>query len=92
MEEDKIIKKTPSADEELKETAREAFAKISRQSLIRGGQAMCQVILNKITAFEKAPGNKSNNDHKRLIKDIKRFCEISVSSKANETEQETVQN
>lgn len=93
-----IQEEKPTNNEDLKSAIEETVAKISRQSLLRGGQAMCQVILNKITAFERVPGSKSNNDHKRLIKDIRMFCETALSRKVNidgETElveQKTTQN
>lgn len=83
--------------DELKEAIEETLSKIRRQSMLIGFQVSCQTILDKIVAFEKRPGSKSNNDHKRLIKDIKQFCEISLSRKVNtdgETEpiEETTQN
>lgn len=81
----------------LKEAMQATFEKLRRQSMLLGFQVSSQTILDKITAFERKPGSKSNNDHKRLIKDIKNFCEIAVSRKVNtdgETEpiEETAQN
>jgi len=70
-------------NDELKGAIQETMSKIQRQNLLLGAQAMCQTILDKIVAFERKPGSKSNNDHKRLIKDIKRFCEIGLSRKVN---------
>jgi hypothetical protein len=89
--------KNLSSDDKLKEAIGESFSKIRRQSMLLGGQSMCHIILNKITAFENKPGSKSNNDHKRLIKDIKHLCKIGLSRKVNadgETEaiEETAQN
>ena len=84
-------------NDELKDAIEETLSKIRRQSMLLGAQVMCQTILDKITNFERTPGSKSNNDHKRLIKDIKRFCEVGLSRKVNtdgETKsiEETVQN
>ncbi len=84
-------------NDELKDAIEETLSKIRRQSMLLGAQVMCQTVLDKITAFERKPGSKSNNDHKRLIKDIKQFCETGLSRKVNangETEpvEETVQN
>ena len=84
-------------DDELKGAINETLSKIRRQAMLLGAQAMCNTILDKILTFERTPGNKSNNDHKRLIKDIKKFCETGLSRKVNtsgETEpvNETVQN
>lgn len=99
MEENKPIEnqKETLNNDELKGAIEETLSKIRRQSMLLGAQVMCQTILDKITKFENIPGSKSNNDHKRLIKDIKKFCEIGVSRKVNtdgETEpvEETTQN
>lgn len=85
------------SNDELKGAIEETLSKIRRQSMLLGFQVSCQTILDKIVAFEKRPGSKSNNDHKRLIKDIKQFAEIGLSRKVNtdgETEpiEETAQN
>lgn len=88
-------------DEELKGAIEDQLSKIRNQAMILGFRVGLKTILDKITAFERSPGNKSNNDHKRLIKDIKKFCETGLSRKMNEngeveipekTESETVQN
>jgi hypothetical protein len=81
----------------LKDAIEETLSKIRRQSMLLGAQVMLQTVLDKITVFERKPGSKSNNDHKRLIKDIKNFCEIGLSRKVNadgetEPKEETVQN
>lgn len=89
------------AKDELKDAIEETLSKLRRQSMLLGAQAICQTILDKILVFERKPGSKSNNDHKRLIKDIKNFCEVGLSRKVNtdgetesieKTEEETVQN
>lgn len=99
MEENKITEeqKEPLSNDELKGAIEETLSKIRRQSMLLGARVMCQTIFDKITKFENTPGSKSNNDHKRLIKDIKKFCEIGLSRKVNidgETEsvEETAQN
>lgn len=74
---------TQEAKDELKDAVEEAMSKLRMQSMLLGAQAICQTILDKITTFEKTPGGKSNNDHKRLIKDIKNFCEVGLSRKVN---------
>jgi hypothetical protein len=84
---------TQEAKDELKDVIEETLSNIRRQSMLLGGQAVCKNILDKILIFERTPGSKSNNDHKRLIKDIKQFCEIGLSRKVNaDGETETVQN
>ena len=96
LERDENVQIDSEANDELKNAIEETLSKIRRQSMLLGAQAMCQTILDKITIFERKPGSKSNNDHKRLIKDIKNFCEVGLSRKVNadgETEPvETAQN
>ena len=88
---------TPETKDELKDAIEETLSKIRRQSMLLGAQVMLQTVLDKITDFERKPGSKSNNDHKRLIKEIRQFCETGLSRKVNingETEpiEETAQN
>ena len=83
-------------NDELKSAIEDQLSKIRRQSMLLGFQVAAKSVLDKITVFERTPGNKSNNDHKRLIKDIKKFCETGLSRKVDtdgETErvEETVQ-
>lgn len=72
------------SNEELKEAINRTLSKIRTQSMLLGARASSKSILDKITAFERTPGAKSNNDHKRLIKDIKKFVETALSRKMNE--------
>ena len=89
----------PLDNDELKSAIEEQLRKIQSQNLALGFRVCCQTVLDKITAFEHSPGKKTNNDHKRLIKDIKEFVEKGLSRKMNEkgkievpTTEETVQN
>lgn len=68
--------------EELKSMLEEQLSRTRNQAVIVGFQVGCKTILDKIVAFESAPGSKSNNDHKRLIKDIKKICEIGLARNA----------
>jgi hypothetical protein len=85
-------------NDELKGAIEEQISKIRSQSMILGFRVACQTILDKISAFERTPGSKSNNDHKRLIKEIKQFVEKGLARKMNENgeievpESETTQN
>ena len=88
-------------NDELKDAIEEQLSKIRTQSMIIGFRVACSTIRDKINAFERTPGSKSNNDHKRLIKDIKKFVEQGLARKMNEngeiemseeTESETAQN
>lgn len=85
-------------DAELKSVIEEQFSNVSNQYMIVGFRVACKAVLDKIYAFERMPGNKSNNDHKRLIKNIKKFVEQGLARKFDEndevevTESETAQN
>ena len=70
-------------DDAFRGAVEEILSKIRRQSMLLGFQVSCQTVLDKITAFERKPGSKSNNDHKRLIKEIKQFVEQGLSRKVN---------
>ena len=74
----------PETNDELKDAIEEQLSKIRSQSMILGFRVACQTILDKISAFERSPGTKSNNDHKRLIKEIKKFVETGLSRKMSE--------
>ncbi len=87
------------SNDELKAAIGEQMNKLRLQAMLLGAQSMCQTVLNKVTAFENAPGKKSNNDYKRLVKEIKQFCTTGLSRKVNadgtatpKDEEETVQN
>ena len=103
MEENKNTteeQETPTMnDDDLKDAIEEQLSKIRSQSMILGFRVACSTIQDKINAFERIPGGKSNNDHKRLIKDIKKFVEQGLARKMNENgeievpeETETAQN
>lgn len=100
MEENKTIENQEGTlnNDELKGAIEETLSKIRRQSMILGFRVSCQSILDKINAFERSPGSKSNNDHKRLIKEIKKFVEQGLARQMKENgeievpESETAQN
>jgi len=81
--EDEVAETDAPNHDELKEAIEETLNKVRTQSMLLGAQSMCQVISNKIYAFERKPGSKSTNDYKRLVKDIKNFVEIGLSRKVN---------
>ena len=101
FEDEPVEEVKQETNDELKGAIEATLSKIRRQSMLLGAQVMLQTVFDKITAFERKPGSKSNNDHKRLIKDIKQFCETGLSRKVNadgetepieKTESETAQN
>lgn len=83
FEDEAVTQEEPQTTDEFKDAVEATLSKIRRQSMLLGFQVACQTVLDKITAFEHKPGSKSNNDHKRLIKDIKQFVEQGLSRKVN---------
>jgi hypothetical protein len=90
MDEEKVI--TEEQKDKLEQAINAQFERIRRQSMLLGFQVAIKQIQDMIIAFDNKPGSKSNNDHKRLIKEIKRFCDTGLSRKVNtDGETETVQ-
>lgn len=71
------------SNDQLKDAIESTLSKIRRQSMLLGAQSMCSVILEKIVRAESAPGKRTMNDYKRLIKDVRKFCETGLSRKVN---------
>ena len=94
MEENNTIEQQVDTEQkdELKTAIEKTLDKIRSQGMLIGAQVMLQTVLDKITDFERKPGSKSNNDHKRLIKDIKQFCERGLSRKIDLYEENQVEN
>lgn len=68
----------------LREAIETQFRKIQRQNLLIGFQTSCKTVLEKIIVLELKPGKRTMNDYKRLVKDLKTFCETGLSRKVNE--------
>ena len=88
-------------NDDFKEAVRSKMRELHNQGMVVGFQTACHTVLDKIYAFERSPGKKSTNDYKRLVKDLKKFCETGISRSANfstttepveKNEDETVQN
>lgn len=87
----------PETNDELKDAIEGTLSKIRNQAMVLGFRVCCQTIFDKLNAFDRTPGSKSNNDHKRLIKDIRKFVETGLSRNINENgeveiPEETTQN
>lgn len=83
-EEQNVIEEQVEVDlenDELREVIEDKFSDVHNKAMILGFKVCCKTILEKIVSFERSPSKKSNNDHKRLIKDIKNLCETSLSRK-----------
>lgn len=83
----------------VQETIEEQFERIRTQAMLLGFQVAIKSVLDKIIEVETKPGKRSMNDYKRLIKDIRGFCQTGLSRKVNldgttspVDELETVQN
>lgn len=72
-----------SEEDPLKEAINEQLNKIQRQNLLLGAQTICHTVLEKILKVEMQPGKRTMNDYRRLIKDLKKFCETGLSRKVN---------
>lgn len=84
MEEDFESKDITEDDKDvLKGALEEQFKKIQTQNLLLGFQTCASTILEKMIIWEQQPGKRSLNDHRRLIKDLRQFCETGLSKKVN---------
>ena len=72
------------SNDELKDAISTQMRKIQRQSMLLGAQTACSVIFEKILKTESVPGKRTMNDYKRLIKDVRNFCEVGMSRIINE--------
>ena len=70
-------------EDPLKEAINEQLKKIQRQNLLLGAQTICHTVLEKILKAENQPGKRTMNDYRRLVKDLKKFCETGLSRKVN---------
>lgn len=78
-----LIDEEAKTDDELKSAIETKLQEIQTQNLLIGAQTACTVILQKIAAWEAQPGKRTLNDHRRIIKDIKEFCQTGISRKVN---------
>ena len=85
IEETKVdqILSDEEVNDDLKIAIEEKLRQVQAQNLLLGAQTVCSVISQKIKSFETKPGKRTLNDHKRLVKDLKSFCEIGLSRKVN---------
>ena len=70
-------------EDPLKEAINEQLKKIQRQNLLLGAQTICHTVLEKILKAEMQPGKRTMNDYRRLVKDLKKFCQTGISRKVN---------
>lgn len=70
-------------DEELKHAIEAQLSKIQNQAMVVGLKVACSAIKDRIDVFERSPGKKTNNDYKRLVKNIRKFVEQGLSDENN---------
>ena len=73
-------------NDELKEAVNSQMRKIHNQGMVIGFQTACHTLLDKIYTFDRIDGKKTTNDYKRLVKDIREFCNVGVSRKLSTIE------
>ena len=73
-------------NDKLKEAVEAQMRKIHNQGMVIGFQTACHTMLDKIYAFDGGAGKKITNDYKRLVKDIREFCNVGVSRKLSTIE------
>lgn len=66
------------SNDELKDTIKEMMEKLRTQSMLLGGRSMTVVIANMIDAEMNKPGKRTNNDMKRIIKQVRQFCQTAI--------------
>ena len=75
------VESSGMSNNELKKAIEEQMSKIRNQGMVLGLQTGCSSIVQKIIVTKKKPGKKSYRDYERLIDDIQKFCETSLSKK-----------
>ena len=79
MDEEKVMteEQEQEASDKLRDKLTEGMEKLRTQSMLLGGKAIATVIYNMIQKFHSMPGKRTLNDHRRLIKEIEKFCKRS---------------
>ncbi len=80
MAEEKVMteEEEKEASDKLRDKLTEGMEKLRTQSMLIGAKTMATVIYNMIQKFHTMPGKRTLNDHRRLIKEIEKFCKTAV--------------
>ena len=83
MDEEKVMteEEEKEASDKLRDKLTEGMEKLRTQAMLLGGKAMATVVYNMIQKFHSQPGKRTLNDHRRLIKEIEKFCKTAVDHK-----------
>jgi len=68
-------------EEKLKESVNEVLEKVRTQAMLLGGRSMAMVIANIIDESMRQPGKRSMNDMKRIVKNVRDFCQKAIDVK-----------
>lgn len=66
------------SNDELKNAINETFEKVRTHAMLTGARAMTITIANMIDAEMNKPGKRTNNDMKRIIKQVRQFCQTAI--------------
>jgi len=81
-EENKIIEETNV--DELKKDVQDVMEKLRTQAMLLGGQSMAFMIAKMIDTELSKPGKRTMNDMKRIIKEVRKFCQTAIDHKVEE--------
>ena len=62
----------------LEEEMKKQFEKVRMAGLLAGAKGICGTIVQYIYQFNNAPGKRTLNDYRRLVKKINEFCSVSL--------------
>lgn len=67
--------------DELKNDVQEVMEKLRTQAMLLGGQSMALMIARMIDGDMNKPGKRTHNDLKRIIKEVRQFCQVAIDHK-----------
>lgn len=62
----------------LEDAMNKQFEKVRMAGMLAGAKGICGVVLQFIDKFNTAPGKRTHNDYKRLVKEIRELCSVSL--------------
>ena len=66
------------SNDELKDAVQEVVEKERTQAMLIGARSMTVVIANMIDTEMNKPGKRTMNDFKRIIKQVRQFCQTAI--------------
>lgn len=64
--------------DELKNDVQEVMEKLRTQSMLLGGRSMALMIARMIDKEMNKTGKRTHNDLKRIIKEVRQFCQVAI--------------